>query len=214
MNLKPGAPGSDRRGMRFSAAHAPDPEPSALLALRLSLNAPVVAIEDLPVGPARAAIALHRAEGDAVRLTVAVSLLRTGQVLFFAPDGELSGPDGSCPDLDAAIAFAEAMGFLFDEDEVQARGDAGPREAARLWYDLVGGPAVQEGGSEDAAPGHGAGPLPLTKFRPWAAEVASDAAPSADRAEGGPEGESAGEDWGVTSRTGTISDREGWREAW
>jgi hypothetical protein len=37
------------------------------------------------------------------------------------------------------------MGFLFDEDEVEARGDAGPREAARLWYDLIGGSPVPEG---------------------------------------------------------------------
>jgi hypothetical protein len=113
------------------------------------------------------------------------------------------------------------MGFLFDEDEVEARGDAGPREAARLWYDLIGGSPVPEGGSEGAALGHGAEPPPLTKFRPWAAGVPSDApgepsdaSGSAGCREGGPEGERTREDWCASSRTGPISDREGWRGAW
>ena len=88
--------------------------------MRLSLNAPVVAIDDLPVGAARAAIVLHEEAEKGLRLTVVLRLVRTGQVLFFAPDRELAGASDSAPDLDAALSFAEAMGFLFD-DAVEAR---------------------------------------------------------------------------------------------
>jgi hypothetical protein len=230
MNLKPGAAGSDRRVMFFSAVPAPDLVPSALKSLRLSLNTPVVAIDDLPVGAARAAIALHQGAGIGLQLTVAVRLVRTGQVLFFASDEEPSESYDSALDLDVALSFAEAMGFLFDEDEVEARGDAGAREAARLWYDLIGGPPAEEGGCEDAAPGHGTESRPLTKFRPWAAGACSDAprersdAPaSAGCWAGGPEGEHSREDRCMSLRAGPIPDREteedreaekAWRGAW
>jgi hypothetical protein len=207
--------------MLFSAASAPDLVPSALKSLRLSLNAPVVAIDDLPVGAARAAIALHQGAGKGLRLTVAVRLVRTGQVLFFTPDEELNGACGSAPDLDAAMSFAEAMGFLFDDDEVEARGDAGPGEAARLWYELIGEPPAEEGTGEGVAPGQGAEPRLLTKFRPWAAGVPSDAprgpwgAPaSAGRCAGGPEGERAREGGGASPQAEPIPGREGWRGAW
>jgi hypothetical protein len=204
--------------MLFSAAPAPAPAPSlapsALKSLWLSLNAPVVAIDDLPVGAARAAIALHQGAGEGFRLTVAVRLVRTGQVLFFTPDEEVSGACGSAPDLDAAMSFAEAMGFLFDDDEVEARGDADSGEAARLWYELIGEPDAEEGTGEGVAPGQGVEPRSLTKFRPWATGIPSDPPASAGRCAGGPEGEPAREGGGASPQTEAIPGREAWRGAW
>jgi hypothetical protein len=37
--------------------------------------------------------------------------------------------------VDAALSFAECMGFLFDDDPFEAGGD--PREAARRWAELA-----------------------------------------------------------------------------
>lgn len=108
---------------------------SELAALYVSLNSPVVTLDSLPVGPASAAVALHMDPHPGV--TLAVRCVRTSRVAFFT-----SGPCEAAEDakvlLDAALSFAESMGFLFDEEEVAARGEKGPREAARLWLDLLG----------------------------------------------------------------------------
>ena len=106
-----------------------------LEALYVSLNSPVVALDCLPVGPASAAVALHAYPRPGV--TLAVRCVRTGRVAFFTSGACESGQDAKVL-LDAAMSFAEGMGFLFDEDEVAARGDDGPHEAARLWLDLLG----------------------------------------------------------------------------
>ena len=118
-----------------------------LRALRLSLNTPVVTIEDLPVGPASAGIAVHAAP-EGLRLTLAVRSVRTGQVVFFHPDEDWSEIHGSELAVDAALSFAECMGFLFDEDPIEAGGDV--REAARCWTELV-----ETAGAEELPELHG-----------------------------------------------------------
>jgi hypothetical protein len=105
--------------------------------LHLSLNTPVIAIDELPVGPARAGIAVCEAPGGNIRLQIAVRSLRTGEVVLYAPDEELDGSRDAVVAVDAALSFAEGMGFLFDEDEVAARGALGSGEAAALWWELV-----------------------------------------------------------------------------
>ena len=82
-----------------------------LRALRLSLNTPVVTIEDLPVGPAAAGIALH-AGPEGLRLTLAVRSVRTGQLVFFHPDEDWSEIQGSELALESwsAVLFADDGG--------------------------------------------------------------------------------------------------------
>jgi len=106
-------------------------------ALSLALNTPVIAIDELPVGPARAGIAVFEAPEGAFHLEIAVRSLRTDQVIFYVPDEELDGERGADIAANAALSFAEGMGFLFDEDEVAARGDGGCEAAAALWRELV-----------------------------------------------------------------------------
>jgi len=118
----------------FLVVPSSPPVRAELRALRLSLNTPVVTIEDLPVGPAAAGIALH-AGPEGPSLTLAVRSVRTGQVVFFHPDEDWSEIHGSQLAVDAALSFAECMGFLFDDDPIEAGGDA--REAARRWAELV-----------------------------------------------------------------------------
>ena len=113
-------------------ARAPlEPYGRPLRALYVALNSPVVTLDSLPPGPASAAVALHEAGAS-----LCVRSVRTGQARFFATTEALSAERRVA--LDAALSFAESMGFLFDEDEVGARGDAGAEEAAALWRELCG----------------------------------------------------------------------------
>ena len=77
--------------------------------LYVSLNSPVVTVDDLPAGPASAAVALHDDGG----VTLMIRSSRSKGVAFFHADPA----DG--PGLGAAVAFshAEGLGFLFDEEQ-------------------------------------------------------------------------------------------------
>jgi len=124
--------------MYFCRQPPPEREAKALRALHVSLNTPVVAIEDLPVGPARAAIAVQDAPEARISLMLVLRSQRTGQLACFAPD-ELIESDASAQiALDGALSFAESMGFLFDDDAIPELGAEGPREAADSWNDLLG----------------------------------------------------------------------------
>jgi hypothetical protein len=123
--------------MYFSRQQPPERGARALRALHVSLNAPVVAIEDLPVGPARAAIALQDAPEGGASLLLALRSQRTGQLACFAPDEPLTDATAQIA-LDGALSFAESMGFLFDGDAIPELGADGPREAAKSWNELLG----------------------------------------------------------------------------
>jgi len=105
------------------------------------MNAPVVAIEDLPVGPARAAVALSQGADGTVNATVAVRCARTRRVAFFTAGGELLELRSTSIAMEAALSFAESMGFLFDDEEVEIRGTDGPRLAAKIWKRFMQGDA-------------------------------------------------------------------------
>lgn len=102
-----------------------------LRALYVALNSPVVTLESLPTGPASAAVALHD-EGA----SLCVRSVRSGQIQWFVTTEDLHGDRRVA--VDAALSFAESMGFLFDDDEVARRGDAGSAEAVAIWRALCG----------------------------------------------------------------------------
>ncbi len=122
-------------------------------ALRPSLNTPVVATSDLPVGPACAAILVHVEPGHGLQISVGVRSLGCGSVALYGFDGAIGASVVSVA-LDAALSFAESMGFLFDDDVVDE--DEASREKAVLrWQELIGdpaswGPAVEQ---RQSAPG-------------------------------------------------------------
>jgi hypothetical protein len=118
--------------MIFSAACPLEAVCTELRALHVALNSPVVRQDPLPVGPASAAVALH---SGVPGVSVAIRSVRTGQVAFFTTD--LDSPPTPGMAVDAALSFAEALGFVFDEDEV-GRDGVGGRAAARLWCELIG----------------------------------------------------------------------------
>jgi hypothetical protein len=148
--------------MLFTARSAPETDATRLRSVRRALNSPVVAIAELPVGPAAAAIAIHADSLDGSIVSLAVRCLRTDDVVFFgardAADAAISGA--------GALSFAEGMGFVFDdESESQATAEA-------VWCEFTAAaPAPVAGG---AAPATGAGQEPaaapvsgvlLSKFR-------------------------------------------------
>jgi hypothetical protein len=89
-----------------------------------SLNRPVVDLEHLPVGPARAAIVVHRGADGQRSLSVALRSVESGAVLSFGFQGELDA--GASRAMDTGLTFAESMGFLFDDDML---GGANPADA-------------------------------------------------------------------------------------
>lgn len=113
-----------------------------------SLNAPVVSIRELPVGPARAAILLHAENYGELLLTVAVRSLDTGQVAVFSYNEPVAERGGAVDTMDPALSFAEEMGFLFGDDTVGQAGANGRQIALREWQQLLGsGAATSTAGS-------------------------------------------------------------------
>jgi len=112
-------------------------ELGAIRSLHLSLNAPVIAIDELPVGPARAGVALRALSSGGLHLQIAIRSLSTGEVVAVASDLDSEGLPEEVAAVEAALSYAEGMGFLFDEDEV-ANGDADAvAKAGASWCDLV-----------------------------------------------------------------------------
>lgn len=114
-----------------------EPHGRPLRALYVALNRPVITVEPLPVGPVSAAVALHDAGAS-----LCLRCVRTGQVQLYTTTRELASERRVA--LDAALSFAESMGFLFDADEVSSRGDLGAEQAALLWQELCGEAAEPE----------------------------------------------------------------------
>ena len=129
---------------------------ASLLALRPALNAPVLNVGFLPVGPARAAIVVFAEEWGGIGLALGIRSNEAGQVAVFRNQESIE-PDVTIPDaLEPALAEAERMGFLFDEDMVDAaKGGQGRLHAMALWGGLMGEiempPAPKTVGPEPAA---------------------------------------------------------------
>jgi len=122
---------------------------SGLHSLRVALNTPILSILELPPGPAMACIAIHAEKGGRRALTLAISALRGGEVAFFTLDEDLSH-DGALPGaIDGALSFAEAMGFLFD-DELDSATAGQRKQALARWRELVG--ETKKGSAQASAP--------------------------------------------------------------
>jgi len=125
---------------------------TSLRGMCVSLNSPVVNIEDLPVGPARALIVLHDEEPVGMTLSVALRSLEGGRIALFTYRGELKKAGSPTVVMDGALSFAEGMGFLFDEDLIEFGGPGGRQRALRHWRDLLGEPAAAVAPVPEIAP--------------------------------------------------------------
>ena len=120
--------------MFTASSSVPESVRSPLRSVRFSLNTPVVSVPELPTGPASAGIAVHAGGQDSI-VNLAIRCVRTGHVVFYGPDEDWSDFHGPDLAVDAALSFAESLGFLFDDDSVQAEG--GLQAAARRWSDFL-----------------------------------------------------------------------------
>jgi hypothetical protein len=144
--------------MNFSALSAPTRPAIELCSLRRSLNTPVLAIAELPVGPGSAAIAAHVDSSDGLpRYTLAVRCERNREVVFFSVcDEDLSLSESSLA-AEAVLSLAESMGFLFEEDLPPISREA----VALIWAEFV-----DSADPSAAAAAAAVSPTPLlTKFR-------------------------------------------------
>jgi len=146
----------------FARQEAPDPATSALRSLRPSLNTPVVVVEELPTGPASAAIACL-ADPAGFRVVLAIRSERSGQAIFFGSEEELREWQGPELAIDAALSFAEGMGFLFEDDRLAPA----PAEAHQLWRDLLDACSRRPGPLSE---------VPIRETAPVPAPTGSDAA--------------------------------------
>ena len=119
--------------------------------LRFSLNAPVLSTPDLPVGPARAVIVVHQEARGRMDATVGVRSQRSGELAYWSFDGDLSSADDLDVAADAALSFAESLGFLFEDEVLGPGGDA-----SKAWLTWIGGElraqANEQPAGERAAP--------------------------------------------------------------
>ncbi len=110
-----------------------------LYRLRLSLNTPVVETEDLPEGPARAALLVHFDPAvEGVTTTVGIRSLKDGTVVYYRYQAEISDNQPFEAALDAGLAFTEPMGFLFDEEEIEEVVPADQARALQLFWEMMG----------------------------------------------------------------------------
>ena len=116
---------------------------AGLHGLCVSLNTPVLNIDELPVGPARASIVSFDGGYGSLELAIGIRSVEKRQVVVYTFQGRIGGKKSRAQAMEAATAFAEGMGFLFDDDVVSSGSD-GRSHAMRLWLDLTEVPDVSE----------------------------------------------------------------------
>jgi len=151
---------------------------ASLLAVRPALNTPVLNVDFLPVGPARAAIVVFAEEWGGIGLAFGIRSNEGGQVAVFRNQEPIDASRAIADVLEPALASAEQMGFLFDEDMVHgASGARGRSDAMTLWGELMGemdtGGPVPETSSDDVEPEAATAP-PEIELDDLALEVISE----------------------------------------
>jgi hypothetical protein len=113
---------------------------ASLLLLRPAMNAPVLNVGYLPVGPARAAVVAFAEEYGGVGIALGIRSNESGQLAVIRNQESIDFDVRIVDALEPLLAEAERMGFLFDEDMLQATpGYAGRSHAMVHWAGLMGG---------------------------------------------------------------------------
>ena len=112
---------------------------ASLLSLRPALNAPVLNVGFLPVGPARAAIVVFGEEWGGLGIALGIRSNESGQIAVFRNQEQIEPDVDFGKALEPLLAEAERLGFVFDEDMVAASSDGrGRTRAMSLWGRLMG----------------------------------------------------------------------------
>lgn len=140
---------------------------ASLLLLRPAMNAPVLNVGYLPVGPARAAVVAFAEEYGGIGIALGVRSSESGQLAVLRNQESIDFDVRLVDALEPLLAVAERMGFLFDEDMLSlAPGPKGRSDAMVHWAGLMGGmdnllpPRTEEPQSrEQVEEGESVGPL-------------------------------------------------------
>ncbi|MBS1107673.1 MAG: hypothetical protein H6Q91_3175 [Deltaproteobacteria bacterium] len=160
-SLKLRVGGADTRGMFVARSRPLLLVEDRLLALRMSLNAPVLATAELPAGPARAAIVVH-AQGASRCFSIVIRSLRNGASVIYELEGdELDEDSGWAVALDASLSFGESMGFLFDDEMLVDRRPETLRRALVRLHEILAPPDVSDDDSHATSALEGAAEEPV-----------------------------------------------------
>lgn len=132
---------------------------ASLLALRPALNTPVLNVGFLPVGPARAALVVFAEEYGAIGIAFGIRSVEGRQVAVLRNQETIEETAALSEALEPALAEAERMGFLFDEDMLAESTAVARGAAATLWAELMGEPEVDSVASPSPVPGRAEGPV-------------------------------------------------------
>jgi len=151
---------------------------ACIQSLCASLNAPVVRVDALPAGPARAAVVVYAEQYGDLGMAVAVRSLEGGEVALMRAQEPLPPDADPAEALELAISFAEGLGFVFDEDMVGADAPLAARHAALdHWQHLVGSDEAFEPPDVASPPAPlGADPVPDPERLPHMEDLLSGAA--------------------------------------
>lgn len=125
---------------------------ASLLALRPALNTPVLNVGFLPVGPARAALVVFAEEYGAIGIAFGIRSVEGRQVAVLRNQETIEETAALSEALEPALAEAERMGFLFDEDMLAESTAVARAAAAKLWAELMGEPEVESVASPSPSP--------------------------------------------------------------
>jgi hypothetical protein len=100
--------------LREDALTQLDVSPEQVLLLLISINTPMVALEDRPTEEAEATICTVRRESDMVSSYVHLAFKHSGGV-FYRYESDLYPEDLRGPVESAALSFAESLGFIMDD---------------------------------------------------------------------------------------------------
>lgn len=160
-SLKLRVGGADTRDMFVARSRPLLLVEDRLLALRMSLNAPVLATAELPAGPARAAIVVHT-QGASRCFSIAIRSLRNGASVIYELEGdELDEESGWAVALDASLSFGESMGFLFDDEMLVDRRPETLRRALVRLHEILAPPDVSDDDSHATSALEGAAEEPV-----------------------------------------------------
>ncbi len=139
--------------MFFPKRDPGSPDPRRFAALRSSLNAPVVATEEMPSGPARAVLVMGWDDEAQSVLEVRLRSVTTGRLVVYGFEGHLEDAGELETALEAALSFAESMGFLFDDDILSGDDTIGREKVVEAWEAFEAGRPPPRSGQAELAGG-------------------------------------------------------------
>jgi len=112
---------------------------ASLVAFRPALNTPVLNVEYMPVGPARAAIVVFVEDSGGIGMALGIRSIEGGQIAVYRNRDPIEEGAAMSAVFAPALTAAEWLGFLFDEDIFEEMPeDQGRSQATALWSQLMG----------------------------------------------------------------------------